>query len=63
MKLSQKKNCRNCRAYFTDRCYLGYNKFNKSFDEYGFTIYGVPQEPCLKPLTNKQLIEALNYEK
>lgn len=61
MKLSQKRNCENCRAWDNGRgmprCELGFNNRGPYIKELG--VYrSTPQEPCYKPLTIMQLIEA-----
>jgi hypothetical protein len=57
VKLSQKKNCNNCKGGhyesqpFIQRCDLGFK-----VTEEGFT--GIPLEPCYKPLTYSKYFEA-----
>jgi len=62
MKLSQKRRCysstnpdkRSCRCY--EDCW------NPHTCSIGFTqIDGIPQEPCLKPLTTKEELEAKQW--
>lgn len=57
MRLSQKKNCNGCKAGyyesrpFCQRCELGYDVKSEKYT-------GIPQEPCYKPLTNQQWLDA-----
>ena len=53
MKLSQKRNCNGCTADGKD-CELGYNR--TFIPKKGL----VPLQPCLKPLTNKQYLQAMD---
>ena len=43
------------------KCELGYSAKWLSYDEHGFTVFGEPQEPCPKPLTNKDYFFADKY--
>lgn len=61
MNITKKKNCNRCKAYKVEKCILGYDKENFSFDEYGFTAFGVPDEKCPKPLTYSDLIYAEKF--
>ena len=58
MKLSLKRTCKNCIA---DRdsmgCELGYK--NEFIPMQG----SIPKEPCLKPLTNKDYLEAMYHHR
>jgi len=55
MRLSQKRRCysltnydkQSCRCFEDCNCLIGFNQIN-----------GIPQEPCLKPLTTKEEIKA-----
>lgn len=59
---TQKKNCNRCIAdkHSNYECDLGYKREVKSYDEYGFTKFGIPLEPCPKPKTNSDYIFAKN---
>lgn len=67
MRLSKKRTCEGCRAIIDAqgevmRCSLGYD--NKG--EYIRTIGShriKPQEPCLKPMTISEFIEAMQTNK
>ena len=61
MRLSQKRTCDKCRAFYVytgdahPECSLGYEIITEGY---------IPAEPCPKPITNKEYIEALdNYRK
>lgn len=65
MLLSQKKTCNRCKAFNKDNdpnrfiaCGLGYTIQAMAYDPYGFTSFGVPMEPCPKPMTYSDLIYA-----
>lgn len=60
---TQKKNCRRCIAgkHSNYECDLGYKREVKSYDEYGFTKFGIPLEPCPKPLTSSDYIFAKKW--
>lgn len=59
MKLSQKKNCNGCKGGyystqpFSQHCELGCEVKSENYT-------GIPQEPCYKPLTNNQYMDARN---
>lgn len=59
MKLSQKRNCNECKGGhyeiqpFWQVYELGYKVKTDSNN-----FIGIPQEPCYKPLTNNQWLEA-----
>ena len=59
MKLSLKKTCNNCIANRDNMgCELGYK------NEFVPMKGSIPKEPCLKPLTNKDYLEAMfDYKK
>lgn len=64
MKLSQKKNCEGCRAlqmkqdFGSGKCELGFNNRGPCIKAFG--IYRMqPQEPCYKPKTYGELLEAI----
>lgn len=69
LKFGKKKTCLRCRAdrYSRDvlpkTCSLGYNIEWCSFDDHGFTAFSIPQEPCPKPKTYKDLMLAENNYK
>lgn len=52
MKLSKKRTCNNCVCDGKD-CEMFYQRHFVS------GIGNVPDEPCLKPMTNKQYLQAL----
>lgn len=64
MKMGQKKNCEGCRAIGQSQgqwanCQLGYNNMGRYIPNMG--IYEIkPQEPCPKPKTFSDYIEASN---
>lgn len=60
---TQKKNCRRCIAgkHSNYECDLGYKREVKSYDEYGFTKFGIPLEPCPKPKTTSDYIFAKKW--
>ena len=57
MKLSQKRNCNRCKSAieqsrpFYVTCDLHYSVKVENWE-------GIPTEPCYKPLTNRQWVEA-----
>ena len=63
MKLTQKKCCGNCRALTsTCQCELRYTIENKFY--HGIKVNAYPLEPCPKPLTINDYLEAIkNYKK
>jgi len=63
MKLSQKRTCTGCRALNTySKTYVGTCELGKKIKSgrvsFGVTINYIPLEPCLKPITIKESIEA-----
>lgn len=42
-------------------CALGYSVKWFAFDEHGFTVHGIPQEPCPKPLTQADYLYAREW--
>lgn len=58
---TQKKTCKGCCAGKHHKCELGYRVEWKAYDEYGFTVFGVPLEPCPKPLTISDAIYAQQW--
>lgn len=58
-----KKSCNRCFAGKHEHCELGFKASWMAYDEYGFTKFGVPQEPCPKPLTISDLIFARKWYK
>ena len=61
MELKQRKVCGDCRVYsrIKKRCTIGYEtKDGKIMHD--VVIQTIPVEPCPKPLTAQQSIEAIN---
>ena len=57
MKLSQKNNCNRCSGgYFESNPFI--QICDLGFKVAGSRGTGIPEEPCYKPLTNKEYIEA-----
>ena len=60
MKLSQKKTCNKCKAFYVHtghpnpECSLGYKIITEGY---------IPAEPCPKPITNREYIVAIDYYK
>jgi hypothetical protein len=61
MKISQKKNCNDCKALEFNRCILGYKITREWICEPLLSRYR-PNEPCPKPKTNKELIESMGSD-
>ena len=66
MLISQKRNCNRCIAFreiagngpVSDECPLGYWMSLQGMEEHMAVAFGVPLEPCPKPLTISDYIEA-----
>lgn len=61
MRISQKKNCNRCKAFAGDYCELGYTFKKYAYDTHGFTMFGVPDAPCPKPLSFGDYMFATKY--
>ncbi len=58
MTISQKRTCRGCAASRHHVCDLGFDATFASDEPTWVRAVGTPHEPCPKPLTNSELIEA-----
>lgn len=64
MRLSQKRTCNGCRAYWArgreGRCELGFK--NRVAKGAHLFVSHAPAEPCYKPLTNEEYFQANQQE-
>ncbi|MFA6199133.1 MAG: hypothetical protein WC679_01840 [Bacteroidales bacterium] len=63
MKLSKKKTCNDCKALSGDLCILNFDIKCTKKTINAIIFQYVPNEPCYKPKTNKELVLAINLEK
>lgn len=61
MKLKTPKKCGGCKAFMYGHCELYFKM--KTIFIMDAPVNGVPQEPCFKPTTAKQLIDCMEIRR